>query len=141
MRRKSTISDCVVMQLNNLNNDNGIILIDEILINIPFEVKRIYYLYDVTKDGVRGQHAHKDLFQLITAPIGSFDIEINDGSSKKIISLNNSNQGLLVVPGIWRKLYNFSSGSVCLVLASLKYDESDYIRHFDDYIKFKKNEK
>ncbi|APU66824.1 hypothetical protein C723_2698 [Christiangramia flava JLT2011] len=102
--------------------------------NIPFDVKRIYYLYDVPGGESRGGHAHYELEQFIIAVSGSFDVILDDGKIKKVVSLNRPNLALHIVPGMWRELDNFSSGAICLVLASHKYDEKDYVR---DYSKFK----
>jgi oxalate decarboxylase/phosphoglucose isomerase-like protein (cupin superfamily) len=102
--------------------------------DLPFDVRRIYYLYDVPSGSERGGHAHKELYQLIVAASGSFDVILDDSRSKKIVQLNRPDFGLMVVPGIWREIVNFSSGAICLVLASSKYEEMDYIR---DYLEFK----
>lgn len=100
---------------------------------IPFEMKRVYYLYDVPSGSERGGHAHKNLKQFLIALSGSFNVILNDGKEEKVITLNKPNEGLLINPGIWRELNNFSSGSVCLVIASAVYDEADYIRDFDEF--------
>ena len=105
---------------------------------IPFEIKRVYYLYDIPTASIRGGHAHKNLQQLLVALSGSFDVVLKDGDSEKIITLNKPNFGLLIPIGIWRELQNFSSGSVCLVLASDVFDEDDYIREFENFILSKK---
>ena len=104
---------------------------------IPFVSKRVYYLYDVPSGGERGGHAHKEQLELLIAVSGSFDVVLNDGSSIKKIALNKPNIGLLIPIGIWRELENFSSGSVCLVLASGQFDEEDYIRDYDIFKSFK----
>ena len=100
---------------------------------IPFEMKRVYYLYDVPSGSERGGHAHKNLKQFLIALSGSFNVILNDGKEEKVITLNKPNEGLLINPGIWRELNNFSSGSVCLVIASAVYDETDYIRDFEEF--------
>lgn len=105
--------------------------------NIPFEIKRIYYLYDIPCGEDRGGHAHKELSQLIIAASGSFEVLIDDGENKKKIFLNRPDNGLYIVPGIWRELHEFSSGAISLVLASTIYDENDYIRDYSEFIKFK----
>jgi dTDP-4-dehydrorhamnose 3,5-epimerase-like enzyme len=104
---------------------------------IPFVSKRVYYLYDVPSGSKRGGHAHKEQLELLLALSGSFDVILNDGSSIKTVTLNKPNVGLLIVAGIWRELSNFSSGSVCLVLASETFDEEDYIRNFSEFKLFK----
>lgn len=105
---------------------------------IPFEIKRVYYLYDVPSGSERGGHAHKDLLEFLVALSGSFDVILNDGVSKRTVTLNKPNIGLLIPTGVWRELKNFSSGSVCLVVASDVYIESDYIRDFDEFMYSKK---
>lgn len=136
--KNTTVFDCSIMELDKHHRDRGNITVIENNHEVPFAVKRIYYLYDVPGGEARGGHAHKELRQLIIAAGGSFDVELNDGKNKKVFSLNRPYQGLLVVPGIWRELTNFSSGSVCLVLASEKYNESDYIRELITYVDYKK---
>lgn len=134
----SNVYNCSVIELNKIHNRAGNITVldgaDQI---IPFEVKRIYYLYDVPGGESRGGHAHKILHQLIVAASGSFDVVINDGKIKRSITLNRPNYGLYVTPGIWRDLENFSSGSVLLVLASACYSEEDYIREYPDFLSYK----
>ncbi|KVV14125.1 FdtA/QdtA family cupin domain-containing protein [Flavobacterium sp. TAB 87] len=100
---------------------------------VPYEIKRVYYLYDVPSGSERGGHAHKNLKQFLIALSGSFDVIVNDGKEKKTICLNKPNYGLLINSGIWRELNNFSSGSVCLVIASEVYIEEDYIRDFEEF--------
>lgn len=104
---------------------------------LPFEVKRVYYLYDVPSDASRGGHGHRQLKQCLIAVSGSFDVVLHDGKDKKIIHLNKPNKGLIIPNGIWRELENFSSGSVCLALVSDVYNESDYIREFEEFKLFK----
>jgi len=133
MKQLSTVYDCNILPLNKIHNRAGNITIVEGDDNIPFTTKRIYYLYDIPGGGKRGGHAHKQLFQLIVAASGSFDVLLDDGANKKIVTLNRPDYGLLIVPGIWRELFEFSSGSVCLVLASEKYDEADYLRKYNEF--------
>ena len=101
---------------------------------VPFEIKRVYYLYDVPAGAERGGHAHKKLQQFLVALSGSFDVILNDGKEEKIITLNKPFEGLLITNGIWRELKNFSSGAVCLVVASDVFEEADYIREFEDFL-------
>ena len=105
---------------------------------IPFEIKRVYYLYDVPSDSFRGGHAHKSLNQFMIPLSGSFEVKIDDGHNNKKIMLNKPNQGLLIPSGIWREMDNFSAGSVCLVLASEVFDESDYFRDYNSFLEYKK---
>ena len=133
----SSIYDCVVLPLNKIHNRAGNITIIEGQENVPFDIKRIYYLYDIPGGEARGGHAHKALYQIIVAASGAFDVLLDDGVNKKVVTLNRPDYGLFIVPGIWRELYEFSSGAICLVLASEKYDSSDYIREFADFLTFK----
>ncbi|URM38947.1 sugar 3,4-ketoisomerase [Flavobacterium anhuiense] len=103
---------------------------------IPFDIKRVYYLYDVPTGSERGGHAHKELQQFLVALSGSFEVVLNDGNEETIIALNKPYEGLLIKSGIWRELRNFSSGSICLVVASEMYIEEDYIRDFDEFVKY-----
>lgn len=135
---KSTVYDCTMIELDKHHSDRkGNITVVENNKDIPFEVRRTYYLYDVPGGESRGAHAHKELSQLIIAASGSFTVTINDGRVKRTFLLNRPNQGLYIVPGIWRDLDDFSSGSVCLVLASHEYDEADYIRTYEEFLNFK----
>lgn len=131
--KNSSVYDCHILPLSKIHNPAGNITIVEGDSNIPFGIKRIYYLYDIPGGESRGGHAHKELHQLIVAASGSFEVMLDDGKNKKIVRLNRPNYGLLVVPGIWRELFEFSSGAICLVLASHKYEESDYIREYDTF--------
>jgi len=129
----SDIHNCNVVELSKIHNPAGNITIVQNKKDLPFNVKRVYYLYDVPGGSERGGHAHKGLYQLIVAASGSFDVIIDDGKQKKVIQLNRPNFGLMVIPGIWREIVNFSSGAICFVLASEKYSEDDYIREYDTY--------
>lgn len=135
--KKSTVFDCKLIELPKNYRDKGNITAVNSLIEIPFNVNRIYYLYDVPGGESRGGHAHKELQQVIIAASGSFDLIIDDGKNKKTFSLNRPNIGVLMPKGLWRELDNFSSGSICLVLASDIYDENDYIRNYEDFKKLK----
>jgi len=134
----NSVFDCKVIDLSKIHNDAGNITVVENNKNVPFKVERLYYLYDVPGGEARGGHAHYELEQLIVAASGSFDVSLDDGKNKKTIHLNRPNLALHIVPGLWRELDNFSSGSICMVLASHNYSESDYIREYSDFLKFKK---
>lgn len=134
----NTVHDCKIIQLDRHHSDRkGDICVVENGETLPFDIKRVYYLYDVPGGVERGGHAHKALFQLIVAASGSFSVTLDDGKENRSFALNRPYQGLLVVPGIWRDLSDFSSGSVCMVLASEKYDAEDYIRNYEEYIAYK----
>lgn len=136
---KNSVYDCVILPLSKIHNRAGNITIVEGQKNIPFNVRRIYYLYDIPCGEDRGGHAHKVLYQLIVAASGSFNVLLDDGQNKKIVTLNRPDYGLMVVPGIWRELFEFSSGAICLVLASHKYDKDDYMRNYDQFVIFRDN--
>lgn len=119
------------------HHEKGNLTVVENGMTVPFNIRRTYYLYDIPGGESRGGHAHKGLWQLIVAASGSFSVTLDDGKIKRTFVLNRPYQGLLVRPGIWRTLDDFSSGAVCLVLASEIYDENDYIRDYNDFIKFK----
>lgn len=135
---KSTVYDCTIIELDKHHSDRkGNISVVENSKDVPFDVKRTYYLYDVPGGESRGGHAHKKLRQLIIAASGSFNVTLDDGHVKRTFNLNRPYQGLYVMPGIWRTLDDFSSGAVCLVLASERYDEKDYIRDYNEFLKYK----
>lgn len=134
---KTNVSDCELINLDKNHRDKGNITVVENRGIISFDIQRVYYLYDVPGGEERGGHAHKDLYQLLIAAGGSFDVVLDDGNEKRTVHLDRPYQGLKIVPGIWRELRNFSSGSTCLVLASSRYDEKDYIRNYDDFLAFK----
>lgn len=134
---KSSVYDCVILPLNKIHNRAGNITIIEGNKNVPFDVKRIYYLYDIPGGEDRGAHGHKELRQLIIAASGSYNVMLDDGLNKKVVTLNRPDYGLLIVPGIWRELMEFSSGAICLVLASEIYIESDYIRTYQEFTEYK----
>ena len=138
MNPESTIiSDIRCVELIRITDYNGSISVVQNSLDIPFDVRRIYYLYDIPSGSERGGHAHKILQQIIIAASGSFDIILDDGQHKTTINLNRPNLGLLLPPGLWRELNNFSSGSICLVLASHEYSEEDYILEYEDFLNFK----
>jgi hypothetical protein len=130
------VEKCTMLKLPKVAEPRGNLSFVEGGNHIPFNIERIYYLYDVPSDSERAGHAHKELHQLFIPISGSFDIILDDGFNKKTITLNKPDKGLYVCPGIWRVLNNFSSNSVCLVLASMKYMEEDYIRDYNDFVKY-----
>lgn len=134
------IEQCSIIDLPRINDPRGNLTFVEGARHIPFDIRRVYYLYDVPGGAERGGHAHKELQQLIIATSGSFDIHIDDGVSKKTFHLNRGYQGLFVCPMIWREIDNFSSGAVCMVLASEYFDEFDYYRDYDKFISATKSE-
>lgn len=129
------LSDCRIVELPKISDPRGNLSFVEGSRHIPFDMKRVYYLYDVPGGEARGGHAHKHLQQLIIAISGSFDVVLDDGVTKKTISLNRCYRGLYIPTMIWRELVNFTSGAVCMVLASEYYDESDYYREYDEFIR------
>jgi hypothetical protein len=132
------VDDCKIILLDKIESKNGNLTVLENSFNINFDIKRIYYLYDIPGGESRGAHAHKQLEQFVVAASGSFTITLDDGEAKKDFTLNRPNLALNIKPGIWRDINNFSSGAICLVLASLKYEESDYIRDYSTYLSHKK---
>ncbi len=134
----STIKDCKIINLDRHHSDRqGDLSVVEGLKGIPFQIQRIYYLYDIPGGATRGGHAHKKLDEILVAASGSFTVVLDDGTQRQGVTLNQPNQALLIVSGIWRELENFSSGSVCLCIASEKYTESDYIRSKSDFEKYR----
>jgi dTDP-4-dehydrorhamnose 3,5-epimerase-like enzyme len=129
------LKQCQIVDLPKITDPRGNLTFIEGGRHVPFQIQRVYYLYDTPGGAERGGHAHKELHQLIVAMSGSFDVILNDGREKKRFHLNRSYYGLYVCPMIWRELDNFSSGSVCMVLASNFYDESDYYRDFQKFLK------
>ncbi|MDE6147299.1 MAG: FdtA/QdtA family cupin domain-containing protein [Bacteroidales bacterium] len=136
--KESKVFDCTMIEFDKHSHVKGNISVIENGKTVPFDIRRAYWLYDIPGGKSRGGHAHKDLRQLIVAVSGSFTVTLDDGNVKRTFLLNRPYQGLLVVPGIWRTLDDFSSGSVCLVLASHPYSEDDYIRNYEDFIEYKK---
>lgn len=129
------LTDCKIINLPKIHEPRGNLTFIEGERHVPFKIQRVYYLYDVPGGSERGGHAHKGLHQLIVAMAGSFDVVIDDGKEKQRFHLNRSYYGLYLCPMIWRELDNFSSGSVCIVLASNHYDESDYYRDYQEFLK------
>jgi hypothetical protein len=128
------IDKCQIFDLPRINDPRGNLTFVEANRHVPFEIRRVYYLYDVPGGAERGGHGHKALHQLIIAMSGSFDIHLDDGVAKKSVHMNRSYNGLYVCPMIWREIDNFSSGAVCMVLASDYYDEQDYYREYSAFI-------
>lgn len=132
----NSITDIQIVEIPKIEDHRGNIAVIEKEV-LPYEVKRVYYLYDVPSTAARGGHAHKNLYQCLIALSGSFDVMLNDGKNSTTVTLNKPDKGLLITPGIWRELENFSSGAVCLVLASEVYLEEDYIRDFSAFKEYK----
>jgi dTDP-4-dehydrorhamnose 3,5-epimerase-like enzyme len=130
----SAIDQCKIIDLPRITDPRGNLTFVESGRHVPFDLQRVYYLYDVPGGAERGGHAHKELQQLIIAISGSFDVVLDDGYAKKRFHLNRSYYGLYICPMVWRELDNFSSASVCMVLASIFYDESDYYRDYDEFL-------
>ena len=135
---KTTLNDIQIIEIPKIVDEEGrgkLSVVEKDL--IPFGIKRVYYLYDVPSDAYRGGHAHKELVQFMIPLSGSFDVVLDDGFDRKRIMLNKPNKGLLIPTGIWRELENFSSGAVCLVLASHEFSEADYIWEYDEFVELK----
>jgi WxcM-like, C-terminal len=135
MNKKVSVYDCSVIELPKLHNRAGNITPVTNHMEIPFDVKRIFYIYDIPGGEYRGAHAHKECHQFLIAASGSFVIELNDGTTKRTVMLNRPYYGLHIPPGIWAAEKGFSSGAICLVLTSHKYNEFDYIRDYSEYLK------
>lgn len=128
-----SVDDCKLLELPVVQNPQGNLTFIEEQRHVPFPIARVYYLYDVPGGAVRGGHAHRELEQLIVAISGSFSVVLDDGRRRRTVTLNRSRIGLFVPPMIWRELFDFSSGAVCVVLASAYYDEADYFRDYDEF--------
>ncbi len=137
--KEASIYDCSIIELPRLKNRAGNITVVNNNDNIPFEVKRVFYIYDIPGGEDRGAHAHKDCHQFLVAVSGSFEVEMDDGTNKRTVILNRPYYGLHIPPGIWAAEKGFSSGAVCLVLTSHKYDEKDYIRNYSNFLEYKHN--
>tara|TARA_E500000331_G_scaffold182672_1_gene176026 strand:- start:17442 stop:17849 length:408 start_codon:yes stop_codon:yes gene_type:complete len=132
-----SVKDCKIISLHKITNSAGNIIVVNGQENIGFNIKRVFYLYDIPGGADRGAHSHKECHQFLVATSGSFDVELDDGFSKKTINLNQPYEGLYIPPGIWAAEKRFASSSICLVLASHKYDESDYIRDYKSFLAYK----
>jgi hypothetical protein len=137
MYRSAVLNDCLVVDLKKIGSRDGHITVVENGRDIPFDIKRIFYIYDIPGGESRGAHAHKECHQFIIAACGSFNVELNDGFSSFSVMLNRPYLGLYIPPGIWASEINFSGSSVCLVLTSHLFDEADYIRDFNKFILWK----
>lgn len=136
--RGNDVDDCRIVDIEtHANGRDGNLSVMQNDSRAVFPVRRVYYLYDVPGGESRGGHAHRDLHEMLVAVSGSFSVTISDGVKSRTVMLNRPNKGLHIVPGIWRTLDDFSSGSVCLVMSSLEYDESDYIRDYDQFLEYK----
>ncbi len=138
MSISSKITDCKIVALPKVSATSGNITSLNNGIDSPFDVKRIFYIYDIPSGEDRGAHAHKECHQLLVAITGAFEVEVFDGNQKLKFLLNQPDRGLHVPPGIWASEVNFSGGGICLVLASHEYDETDYIRDYQEYLEYKK---
>lgn len=133
---KKSVFDCSVIDLGKVNFPEGnLTVIENGSSSFPFDVKRVFYLYDIAGGESRGAHAHKECHQFLIAASGSFEVELDEGTYKRQVFLNRPNIGLHIPPGVWASEVNFSSGAICLVLASHCYNESDYIRNYEDFLK------
>ena len=135
--QESRVSDVKLIELPKVHNRAGNISAINAALDVPFDINRVYYLYDIPGGENRGAHAHCELTQLLVAASGSFEVELDDGIEKRSFHLKRPYEGLLLVPGIWRELKEFSSGSICLVLASHSYSEEDYMRNYQEFKLFK----
>ena len=138
MSIKNSVYECNLLHLKQIGDRNGHITAINNHVEIPFNVKRIFYLYDIPGGESRGAHAHKECHQFLVASSGRFEVLLDDGSTKRQVLINRPDLGLHIPPGIWASEINFSSGSICLVLASHEYDDNDYIRDFNEYLAYKK---
>lgn len=132
----NSVDDCKIVDIRKFSDSRGYLSVIEGGLDVPFEIKRIYYLY-LVPEAARGAHAHKQLQQLMVATSGSVHVTLDDGQNKKTFVLDKPWKGLLVVPGLWRTLEHFSGGAVCMVLASEKYDADDYIRDYKTFLEYK----
>ncbi|MBN1598675.1 MAG: WxcM-like domain-containing protein [Bacteroidales bacterium] len=131
----TTVYDCCIIKLTKIHDRAGNITVVEENVDLPFPVKRVYYLYDVPSGADRGGHAHKELHHFMVAASGAFDVIVDDGRNKKIVELNRPDYGLYIPPGIWVELINFSAGAISLNLVSDYFSEEDYIREYDEFLK------
>ena len=135
---KQTVYDCSIMELPKIETNGGNITPIHPDKNVPFDIRRVFYSYDIPGGEARGAHAHKECHQLLVAASGSYEVVLDDGNNKRTILLNRPFWGLHIPPGIWASEQGFSSGSICLVLASHPYDEEDYIRDYNEFLEYKR---
>lgn len=136
MQNKPSVFNCSVIDLGKINFDEGNLTVIENNSAFPFNIQRVFYLYDIAGGESRGAHAHKECHQFLIAASGSFEVSLDDGKFKRQLLLNRPDIGLHIPPGIWASEINFSSGAICLVMASHSYNEADYIRKYDDFLKY-----
>jgi hypothetical protein len=134
------LSNCTIIDLRKITDPRGNLTPVESFVDVPFQIERVYYLYDVPSGSTRGGHAHQALMQLIVAISGSFDVVLDDGIDRRKFHLNRPYIGLLISPMIWREIENFSSASVCMVIASKRFEESDYFRSYEAFKEALRNE-
>lgn len=134
--KRASVYDCSIIELPKIENRAGNITPIHSNVNVPFDIKRVFYSYDIPGGEARGAHSHKECHQLLIAASGSYEVVLDDGTNKRTVLLNRPFYGLHIPPGIWAAEQGFSSGSICLVLASHKYDETDYIREYKDFIAY-----
>ena len=135
------MDSCRIIDLPKIVDPRGNLTVAEQMRQVPFNIARVYWTYDIPGGGRRGGHAHRTCQEVVVAVSGSFDVEVFDGHERQVFHLNHPYQGLYIGTGVWRTLEDFSSGAVCLVLASKGYDETDYIRNYDDYLEYKELKK
>ncbi|MDQ3280744.1 MAG: FdtA/QdtA family cupin domain-containing protein [Acidobacteriota bacterium] len=135
----NTVADCRLIKLPKIAMPQGNITPVEGASTIPFRIARVFYLYDIPVDAARGGHAHRQLEQAIVCVMGSFDMVVDDGTSRRVVTLRRADEALYVPTGIWGELVNFSSGAVCFTLASIAYEESDYLRTYEEFIEYRRS--
>ena len=133
---KPRVSDCALIPLGEIEDDRGNLTVVQSGDTVPFDIRRVFYIYDIPGGEARGAHAHKACHQFLVAASGSFEVVLDDGTEKRTVFLNRPFMGLHIPPGIWAAEQEFSSGAVCLVLTSEAYDEADYIRDYQEYLDF-----
>lgn len=139
MTNKSSVFDCSVIDLGKISFDEGNLTVIQNNSNFPFNIKRVFYLYDIAGGESRGAHAHKECHQFLISASGSFEVSLDDGFYKRQVLLNRPNIGLHIPPGVWASEVNFSSGAICLVMASHQYNEVDYIRNYNEFLNYRNN--